>query len=200
MHSLLTREYLEKEYIENRRSGDAIADELGILKDRVYYWLKKYSIPIRNCSEAKMTKEMVSVPDGYKLCSTCKQILPAGQFCKCSSVRSGRNFQCKTCASKKAKQNIEKKTFRLREAKATLVYEMGNKCSICGSENLPIAVFAFHHINPAEKDSIVFKNSTYSSERFIREIKEKCVLVCMNCHQALHHGNVTAKEVLERKD
>ena len=46
------KEWLQESYIDSERSMSDIADEFGIGKSTVRYWLKKHEIPIRNKSDS----------------------------------------------------------------------------------------------------------------------------------------------------
>ncbi|MFA7219305.1 MAG: hypothetical protein WC119_02215 [Synergistaceae bacterium] len=63
---------------------------------------------------------------------------------------------------------------------------LGGKCVSCGCKN--IVVLEFHH--EKEKDSSISdmlrKSNKTSMEKFKKEIL-KCVILCRNCHQELHH-------------
>lgn len=42
---MITKEYLEKEYLENNRTTREIAQDCDVDKTTIIYWLKKYNIP-----------------------------------------------------------------------------------------------------------------------------------------------------------
>ena len=61
------------------------------------------------------------------------------------------------------------------------------KCNNCGySENL--SCLSFHHRDPKKKEFNIDqrKCSMYSMKRLIAEA-EKCEVLCLNCHTALHN-------------
>lgn len=57
----LTKEFLKKEYLKNKKNTYQIANQIGCSSDTIFYWLKKHKIKIRTKSEAlkgrKFTKE-----------------------------------------------------------------------------------------------------------------------------------------------
>ena len=59
----------------------------------------------------------------------------------------------------------------------------GGKCSICGY-NKNLAALTFHHRE--NKDILMCKIFNYNNEYILKEM-EKCILLCFNCHQELHH-------------
>lgn len=74
-----------------------------------------------------------------------------------------------------------------RRRKANLMKVLGDKCCICGYNELPDAL-EFHHINPEDKEfGIASKGTCRDLEKDLAEIK-KCVLICANCHRAIHKG------------
>ena len=48
---LLSKEFLTKEYLENKKSGRQISKETGYSYSKVYYWLDKFGIKKRSKSE-----------------------------------------------------------------------------------------------------------------------------------------------------
>lgn len=61
----------------------------------------------------------------------------------------------------------------------------GGKCLRCGYDTCTQAL-DFHHINPAQKDTIV-SSAAITIEKAIEESK-KCILICSNCHKEFHAG------------
>lgn len=73
-----------------------------------------------------------------------------------------------------------------REKKQFARQILGNKCKICGYDKFEQAL-DIHHLNPSLKD-INFKSMRgWSIERITQEI-ENCILLCKNCHIAVHCG------------
>jgi len=84
-----------------------------------------------------------------------------------------------------------------RRRKANLMKVMGNKCCLCGYNMLPDAL-EFHHIDPEAKSYGLASNGTcHDLEKDLAEI-QKCVLVCANCHRAIHKG-LFSEEFLKEK-
>jgi len=68
--------------------------------------------------------------------------------------------------------------------KKELVNYKGGKCEICGY-NKPIwSVYAFHHLNPEEKEFGI-SGKRYSMKKMKKEV-DKCQLLCQNCHTEIH--------------
>jgi hypothetical protein len=88
----------------------------------------------------------------------------------------------------KTKANKEKARQKWRDYKATLA------CVQCG-ENHP-ATFDFHHVvrEPDNKKvNRLLANSNYKAA--LKEIEERCIVLCANCHRKLHH-----EELLEKRN
>jgi len=88
----------------------------------------------------------------------------------------------------KTKANKEKARQKWRDYKATLA------CVQCG-ENHP-ATFDFHHVvrKPDNKKvNRLLANSNYKAA--LKEIEERCIVLCANCHRKLHH-----EELLEKRN
>jgi len=81
--------------------------------------------------------------------------------------------------SSKINKAIRKQKFR--EYKATLC------CSVCG-ENHPAALDFHHHTPHPDNKKISELASDGRYVMAIREIKEKCIVLCASCHRK-HHYN-----------
>lgn len=52
MINILSKEFLEQEYLIKQKSIPQIAREVKRNKNTIIYWLKKFNIPMRNLSQA----------------------------------------------------------------------------------------------------------------------------------------------------
>ena len=76
-------------------------------------------------------------------------------------------------------------TKRRRKLKQKAIEYKGGECQVCGYDKFAAAL-EFHHLDETQKKfGISVDGSTRSWERIRNEI-EKCILVCANCHQAIH--------------
>lgn len=83
-----------------------------------------------------------------------------------------------------------------RRRKANLMRVLGNECCIC-HYNLIQDALEFHHINPDEKSyGIASGGVCRDLETDLVEIK-KCVLVCANCHRAIHKNLYSQEQLKE---
>ena len=85
-----------------------------------------------------------------------------------------------------------------RRRKANLMKVLGNKCCLCGYDLLPDAL-EFHHINPQDKKYAIASNGTcHDLEKDLAEVK-KCILICANCHRAVHKGLYTEQQLWDKQ-
>jgi predicted HNH restriction endonuclease len=65
-------------------------------------------------------------------------------------------------------------------------YKSSLKCEVCGEDH--IACLDFHHRDPQEKETSLFRViwvKCWGKERILAEIA-KCQVLCSNCHRKLH--------------
>ena len=136
-----------------------------------------------------------SVPT-VALCHKCKNTLPITNFI---TAQGNVRNRCKACRkdARRRQTNAQRRTrLPTREVKETLLAQMGQEsCSRCGYNEF-ISALEFHHRNPKQKDSQVSKlvsryattPSESNMELLISEAN-KCIVLCSNCHQALHAGD-----------
>ncbi len=80
----------------------------------------------------------------------------------------------------------EYKRERRRGMKSEAVSYKGGGCQVCGYDKC-IDALEFHHIDPAEKDSVI---SDLFSLKKMKAEADKCALLCANCHREVHAGIV----------
>lgn len=145
---------------------------------------------------------------GLKRCTRCGRDLPLDNFYSASNLRVGKGSACKECLKKNRKPQVKDNRYyetqrkkldlhkiRRDASKIHLIKQHGAACMICGlplSKDNPVCVFDFHHTDPAKKDFNVATRlgCSKTSQMYIsavKEIKEKCIVVCANCHRKLHY-------------
>lgn len=62
---------------------------------------------------------------------------------------------------------------------------LGGCCSECRGV-FPTPVYDFHHLDPTTKEHSPAKLFSYSWDRVVAEVINKCVLLCANCHRIKH--------------
>jgi hypothetical protein len=145
-----------------------------------------------------------------KECKKCKHIKLINDFPLNSPDIKGRRYymsKCKKCMSisvkpyvqKYMKENPEKvkiyqKNTNLKRAKLLKDLKIEG-CKKCGDKRF--YVIDFHHLIPLKKE---FSISDVSMKR-IKSEKDKCILLCSNCHREFHYlektKNISIKKFLE---
>lgn len=89
-----------------------------------------------------------------------------------------RNNRERALATQKRRQD--------RERAKVLEHKESIGCSSCGYNKCGAAL-DWHHLAPETKDSKdALQVRQYFSDRGVAE-REKCILLCSNCHRELHH-------------
>jgi transposase len=94
-----------------------------------------------------------------------------------------RHKECKHCRCTEQKE-------RMKRYKQQLVNYRGGCCELCGYRRC-LAALHFHHRDPSQK-SFSISSCSRSLENMKKEV-DKCILVCANCHEEIHHGVVYIK-------
>ena len=77
---------------------------------------------------------------------------------------------------------------RNRQKQELIRNHLGGRCIACGFNKYPAAL-QVHHVDPKGKDPAFRHVRSWSWQRIERELM-KCVLLCSNCHVALHAGQI----------
>jgi len=113
---------------------------------------------------------------------TCK-------YCGSSLEGTKRISVCENCATQPNTTQRQKEKFRKR--KLTYIAQKGGKCERCGYDK-NLAALHFHHTDPKTKklnlDASTLGNS---SEIFLQEEIDKCILLCSNCHMEEHYPQLS---------
>lgn len=84
------------------------------------------------------------------------------------------------------------KAYNLKRDRATAKRAreyLGGKCIACGYAEHDVAL-DIHHIDPAQKDPAYNRMRSWSWKRVEKEL-QGCVLLCKNCHAAVHAGQLS---------
>lgn len=111
-------------------------------------------------------------------CKSCLAMLPEEEFYNRGGGRSGLQTECRTCASKRARE------FRQHSRDVVGRWKMMKGCSCCGFKAKHPCQLDLHHTDPSTK---TYKGShkAYDAGWSMKRIKlelAKCVVVCKNCH------------------
>lgn len=136
--------------------------------------------------------------DGHKLriteCKDCgKEIRTRADrkhsgYCRVCKVKGDRNAMAGKTPHNKGKITYVRNE-EARRRKRKLVLLKGNKCAVCGLENLPIECYDFHHLE--KKEIQIGRFIHYKWDKILEEAK-KCVMVCANCHRHIHQKGKSA--------
>jgi len=77
------------------------------------------------------------------------------------------------------------KAKRIENWKKVFKFFEGRRCMVCGFES-DLPIYELHHHDQEGKETNVSKIMHHSWEKVERELR-KCILVCANCHRAIHH-------------
>ncbi len=137
----------------------------------------------------------VRIINRRKYCLSCS---PFGQHnTRCFEVKPVR-YKCGTCGETDPKKFYGNKTswcgtchnrYTLeagRQKRDRVVDLLGCKCVCCGFHRFACALDV-HHLDPANKDHAWAAFRGWAWERIEKEIVG-CVLLCKNCHAAVHAG------------
>lgn len=152
-------------FIEEGYSTYGIARAVGTSQTNVRYWLRKHGLA--TATSNGRTKN--------HYCLDCGEIVPSKFYGRMKQV-------CRRCWNIRTVQRTKETTTRIREF-------MGGRCRICNFDKYPVAL-EMHHLDRSTKDRDFHHMRCWSWQRLLGEA-EKCVLLCSNCHAAVHAGLVT---------
>jgi hypothetical protein len=145
-----------------------IAKLLDTSPTNVRYWIRKYGLKLRQ----KPFGPDYAHPQAHYKCGRCGETDPAKFY-------GHKRRMCGPCHNAyNTKQGQDK---RLRAVK-----ELGGKCCVCGFDRY-LCSLDLHHREPKSKDPKFRSIRGWSWERIAIEL-EKCILLCKNCHAAIHNG------------
>lgn len=163
---LIRRHEMEKSLLEklvkDNKSTREIAAEAGIGQTSVRYWLKKHGL--------------ITKPKREKKCAKCGETDPS-KFYK-------KKYRCKKCHNQEVLEAGQEKRRKIIEHLGTRCYNPE-----CSGWKYP-SCFDVHHLDPSKKDPNFASIRGWSWKRILKEIAG-CILLCKNCHSALHNGDIT---------
>lgn len=130
---------------------------------------------------------------GKKYCKNCDSVKGVSEF---DEVKGAPTSYCSECRKEHGRKRMRAKyaeerdeITRLRnKMRSRALNELGGKCSHCGYDRYENAL-NFHHVDPSQKkfNPVRVFDPRYKAYGDMSEIN-KCALLCMNCHIALHAG------------
>jgi hypothetical protein len=146
----------------------AIAKLLDTSTTNVRYWVRKYDLELKQ----KPFGSGYVPPQAAYLCSGCGETEPSKFY----------GHKRKVCGSCHNAYNIKQG----QEKRLRAVRELGGRCFGCGFDRYTCSL-DIHHKNPRAKDPNFRSLRGWSWEHISAEL-QKCILVCKNCHAAIHAG------------
>ena len=142
--------------------------------------------PSRLCKNGGKVQYFSGEEKPLRAIRAIKRKINHGILCKCGETQqdhfyrvTGYHNECKKCFNKRV-------LARHNAAKLRGVEFLGSKCVACGF-NKWVCSLEFHHVDPSQKDPRSVSMRSWTWERMKEELK-KCILLCSNCHRAVHAG------------
>lgn len=124
---------------------------------------------------------------------------------KCSPYRNTQHFStekethnlfvCQKCGKEVKWKGKGKKycdscyvNAQRKRKKQQLIEAKGGACAICGFNKYQSAL-SFHHLEKDKKDFGISGKYCLSMKKLLEET-EKCILLCANCHMAIHSNEL----------
>ncbi len=170
----MTRESLEG-LIESGHTVRSIAHQLDTSYTNVRYWLKKHGLKTKRGPSGSVDRALREFLDSSVRCPNCGEK-------DVSKFYGRRRDVCGSCHN-------DASVARTRRKREMIVRVLGGKCTKCGFDKYRASLDA-HHADPSKKDPSARHMRFWSDKRIMIEIA-KCVLLCKNCHAALHSGELT---------
>jgi hypothetical protein len=158
--------------IETGLSQQRIAEELNCSQSTIRWWLKKYDLRTRRGKHSQWPKDLVKA----RKCSYCGETNPIKFYGHKKTI-------CGNCHNKYTYQKSQEN--RLQGIKY-----LGGECNRCGYNEFTCSL-DFHHKDPKNKHPVFGSHRGWSLKKLLKEL-EKCILLCKNCHAALHANKFEA--------
>ena len=152
-----------QECVAQGLSTRQIAKVLDCSSTNVRHWLKKHDL---------VTAPVRAAHFRAAHCGICGQSDP-------SKFYGHKKYVCGECHNRYTLERGQKLKQRARDW-------LGGRCVHCGYETFQVAL-DIHHLDPALKDPNFGSMRSWSWKRVEAELKS-CILLCRNCHAALHSG------------
>lgn len=153
-----------KEYIAAGLSTRTIAKTHNCSQTNVRHWLKKYGLK--------------TSPHVAPHCGQCGEEDPAKFY-------GNKKHVCGKCHNK---YTSDKGRILKQKARDYL----GGRCVSCGFDKYSVAL-DIHHTDPSSKDPNFVSMRSWNWVRVEAELRS-CILLCKNCHAALHAGLIEIKQ------
>ncbi len=164
----MDKEKLES-LINEKYTITQLASYFSVGKSTIRYWVKKYNLSLYRGARGKYPKEHIIV----RKCS-CGETNP-------NNFYGNKRGYCSTCHNKYTLEKGKEKRLRM-------IDHLGGKCTNCSFNKYKTSL-QVHHLDPVLKDPYWSQSRGWSWERIVKELKT-CILLCSNCHDAYHSGEL----------
>ncbi len=148
-----------------------ISERTGKSATTIRYWIKKHGLKLLRGKKGKIP------PDGrVKLLYRCK----CGETDRTKFYGHKRSICGKCHGQYTIKKGQEKRSKALEF--------LGGRCKRCGYDEFGCSLDV-HHLDPSKKDPNFGSMRGWGWKRIEKEIKN-CILLCKNCHGAVHTHNI----------
>jgi hypothetical protein len=142
-----------------------IAEKISLSQTATRYWLKKFQLKTNPKNHKR---------DIPHRCYLCGETNPEKFY-------GNKKRACGKCHNAYTKKIGQEKRRKAVEC-------LGGKCIYCSFDKW-ICSLQIHHLDPSTKDHDFMHIRSWSWKRIEKEI-EGCVLLCSNCHAAVHAGEI----------
>lgn len=149
------------ELIENGLTQREIGLKLDKSQTTVRYWLKTFGLKTKNLKKPRDKKHK---------CYKCGETNPLNFYGNDKDV-------CSFCHNKRV-------LLKAKEKRDYVIKKLGGECLNCGFNDYKCSLDV-HHLDPLKKDPNFKSMRGWSLNRIDSEIIN-CVLLCKNCHAAVH--------------
>lgn len=160
--------------IEQKYTISQLASHFSVGKSTIRYWVKKYNLSLYRGARGKYPKDHILI----RKCS-CGETDP-------NKFYGNKAYFCSNCHNKYTLKKGQEKRIKM-------IDYLGGKCSNCQFSKYKTAL-QVHHLDPTLKDSRWTQSRGWSWERILKEL-QTCILLCSNCHNAYHGGELDLSEL-----
>ena len=150
--------------VDDRKNTREIASMLGMSQTNIRYWLRKFGLKTVLVDNRK---------DKPPKCCSCGTTDP-------NRFYGHKKRTCGRCHNHDV-------YLKGKEKRTRAVEYLGGCCSVCGYNKYECSL-DIHHIDRQNKDPNFASMRGWSWGRIRKEL-EHCILLCRNCHHALHCGH-----------
>lgn len=140
---------------------------------------------------------------GYRFCSRCQTVKELRQF---QNVKLEKRYYCVDCCRASGREALKRRYHKTKNGikikrvkyRSYLSEMCGGACAICGYNKF-VTALEFHHVQKPNfriMDKFVHLICTKGKTRYgyaksMSDELAKCVMICANCHSAIHGKQIS---------